>query len=98
MSGFNGWELFFGRGLSRCSSLYARLTDEPLFFDGGVGKFSHANLFFLYALLLQTIFEGVLVFLQTLFFFYLHTIYFSVYSLCKQFISNFSNPPSPVKK
>ena len=29
-------------------------------------------------------------------FFYLHTIYFSVYSLCKQFISKFSNPP--VKK
>ena len=30
---------------------------------------------------------------------YLHTIYFGVYSLCKQFKSNFSNPPSTsVKK
>ena len=34
--------------------------------------------------------------LQTLFF-HLHTIYFSVHSLCKQFISKFP-PPPPVKK
>ena len=30
--------------------------------------------------------------------FYLHTIYFSVYSLCKQFKSKFSNPPPPPQK
>lgn len=37
------------------------------------------------------------VFLQTLFF-HLHTIYFSVHSFCKQFISKFPPPPRSVKK
>ena len=31
-------------------------------------------------------------------FFYLHTIRFSVYNFCKQFISKFSNPPPPRQK
>ena len=31
-------------------------------------------------------------------FFYLHTIHFSVYNFCKQFISKFSNPPPPPSK
>ena len=31
-------------------------------------------------------------------FFYLHTIHFSVYNFCKQFISKFSNPPPPRQK
>ena len=30
--------------------------------------------------------------------FYLHTIYFSAYSLCKQFKSKFPPPPRPLKK
>ena len=34
-------------------------------------------------------------FLLKILFLYLHTIYFSVYSLCKQFISKFSNPSPP---
>ena len=65
-----------------------------IFLTRGEGeKFSHANIFYYMQLLLQT------TFLSPSFckhFFYLHTIYFSVYSLCKQFISKFSNPP--VKK
>ena len=31
-------------------------------------------------------------------FLYLHTIYFSVYSLCKQFISKFFTPPPPPRQ
>ena len=32
------------------------------------------------------------------FFFYLHTIYFSIYSLCKQFISKFATSPPPPRQ
>ena len=57
-------------------------------------KFSHANIFFLYMrLLLKTI-----LFLSPSsckHFFYLQTIYFGVYNLCKKFISKFFNTTSP---
>ena len=56
-------------------------------------KFSHANIFFLYAAPAENDFFFVSVFLQTLF--YLQTIYFGVYNLCKQFISKFFNTTSP---
>ena len=49
----------------------------------GVGKFSHANSFFVFPSSCKH------------FNFYFHTIYFSVYSLSKQSISQFSNPASP---
>ena len=64
-----------------------------LIYNRLIGKFSHANIFYM-GLLLQTVFFCVFVFLR----FYLHTIYFSVYSLCKQFNSKFSNPDPRQKK
>ena len=89
------WRLF---GLRAASSLI--WGDGPLFFDGGEresGKFSHANIFFLYIYGCGFCCKRFLCvclrqFLQP-FFFFLH--FFSVYSLCKQFISN---SPTPVKK
>ena len=54
---------------------------------------SHGNISYK-RLLLQTIFS-VSPSSCKHFIFYLHTIYFSVYSLCKQFISKFSNPYHP---
>ena len=70
-----------------CRADIAVLETDHYFFDGGrgVGKFLHANIFL-----------NVSPSSCKHFIFYLHTIYFSVYSLCKQFISKFSNPP--VKK
>ena len=65
---------------------------------GGLKKFHNANIF-LYvapAALLQTI-----CFVSPSswnIYFYLLTIYFSVFSLRKQFILKFSNPRPPVKK
>ena len=71
-----------------------------IFFDGGrgVGKLLHANIF-LNAAPAANNFLCVSLFLEALYF-YLHTIYFSVYSLCKRFIPKFSNPipPPPIKK
>ena len=63
-----------------------------LFYNTLIGKFSQANIFYM-RLLLQTVF-CVFVFLW----FYLHTVYFSVYSLCKQFNWKFSNPDPRQKK
>ena len=60
-----------------------------------VSENSHANIFYIYiyAAPATNNFSGVFVFLQTLFFTCI------LYSLCKQFIPNFSlPPPSPVKK
>ena len=60
---------------------------------GGMENF-HMQAFFYMRLPLQTIFLCVcLRFPANTFFFYLHTIYFSIYSLCKQFISKFATPP-----
>ena len=53
-----------------------------------VWKIFTSKHFFYMQLLLQTIFLCLCLPANT--FFYLHTIYFSVYSLCKQFISKFS--------
>ena len=60
---------------------------------GGVGKFSHSNIV-LYA---APAVNNFLVSPSSCKHIYLclHTIYFSVYSLCKQFISKFSKPPPP---
>ena len=60
---------------------------------GGVGKFSHSNIV-LYA---APAVNNFLVSPSSCKHIYLclHTIYFSVYSLCKQFISKFSNSPPP---
>ena len=49
-------------------------------------------------LLLQTIFFGVSPSSCKHFFFYLHSIYFSIYSLWKQFISEFLTLHPPPKK
>ena len=70
-----------------------------IFFDGGrgVGKLLHANIF-LNAAPAANNFLCVSLFLEALYF-YLHTIYFSVYSLGKRFIPKFSNPiPTPHHK
>ena len=77
----------FLKGPSRAD--IAVLETDHYFFDGGrwVGKFLHANIFL-----------NVSPSSCKHFIFYLHTIYFSVYSLCKQFIPKFSTPPPPVKK
>ena len=79
--------LFFLKG--PCRADIAVLETAHYFFDGGrgVGKFLHANIFL-----------NVSPSSCKHFIFYLHTIYFSVYSLCKQFIPKFSTPPPPVKK
>ena len=89
------WRLF---GLRAASSLI--WGDGPLFFDGGEresGKFSHANIFlYIYmdaASAANDFCVCVSVSSCNPFFFFLH--FFSVYSLCKQFISN---SPTPVKK
>ena len=56
------------------------------FFMGGVGGSPAANNFLVcFRLPANT-------------FFFLHTIYFSVYSPCKQFMSTFSNSPLPSQK
>ena len=69
------------------------------FFDGGGGgyggegveKFSHSNIVLYAAPAVNNIFASPSSCKHI--YLCLHTIYFSVYSLCKQFISKFSNPP-----
>ena len=72
-----------------CRADIAVLETDHYFFDGGrgVGKFLHANIFL-----------NVSPSSCKHFIFYLHTIYFSVYSLCKQFIPKLSTPPTPCQK
>ena len=69
-----------------CRADIAVLETAHYFFDGGrgVGKFLHANIFL-------NVFPSSCKHFN----FYFHTIYFSVYSLSKQPISQFSNPASP---
>ena len=75
-----------------------QLGTDHYFFDveRRVRKFSHGNIFFFAAPAAKNWF-CVSFFLQILFL-YLHTIYFSVYSLCKQFISKFFPPPPPPRQ
>ena len=65
---------------------YCCFRDGSLFFWRRTGswKILHANIFF-----------NVSPSSCKLFIVYLHTIYFRVYSLCKQFIPKFSTPPPP---
>ena len=61
-------------------------------------QFSHANIFLICGSCCKQFFLCFRLPANN-FFTYLHTIYFSVYGLCKQFISKFSNPsPRPNKK
>ena len=57
----------------------------------GVEKFSHSNIVLYAAPAVNNIFVSPSSCKHI--YLCLHTIYFSVYSLCKQFISKFSNPP-----
>ena len=74
------------------------VRDGPLFFWRGAegSKIFTWKHFFLAAPAAKNWF-CVSFFLQILFL-YLHTIYFSVYSLCKQFISKFFTPPPPPRQ
>lgn len=70
------------------------LEADHYFLDGGVGlKSFQMQKFCSYAAPAANNF-----FVCVRLFFYLHTIYFSIYSLCKRFISKFSNPLPPGQK
>ena len=65
------------------------VTDGTLFFfKREAGKFSQANIVFICGSCWKQIFLCLRLPANTIF--YLHTIYFSVYTLCKRFISKFS--------
>ena len=71
------------------------VRDGPLFFwRGAEGSKIFTWKHFFFAAPAAKNWFCVSFFLQILFL-YLHTIYFSVYSLCKQFISKFFTPPPP---